>query len=696
FPMVVWGQTYLREHNCHPTEIPMSWDFIKNYKLLDDGTRLYSPSGFEKDDAAVIETTADDFDAVTELATDYSQAAQLPLTGYYTKSISDGRTVKVYISEEASVRSYFTVVAVPDGVNTYEFLRREGWIALADEKGEGLFVLEPGTDGWGSVEEETAYVNAAIDYLKKTRNTNNLSTFSTFGEFYLAGYGKAAAPLEAWAAANPIFVISQAYINGESVDEATLETLGNVLYDGSNTSGYDPGLTEDADFRATLEETGIEQIARKDVAVPTMFAGNSYAQSSLAYWLAANDCESNAVDGVYYQKKDSKSLVTQYANSQLDAFAAHGISQVKLASADVKAAEIYDFLATYTRYDNTFAYSNGLFLRLDYTSARVAAQKDAKDGEVLSELSNGAAVLAKSDVTLEGNGTVEIGIMAFADNNNDGQNDPREYLMYIPDGFEGTKLPVLIVSPGNSQTDSIFMDSTLWWQVANKEGILVIIVTETYSSATGVSHANSDKFYESLICMLKEQTNGNQCDIDFNRIYGTGQSGGSMETQGFVRTHPEFYAAAASTSGLAIPREGAWLPEGVGGSMPCFLIAAQSDLGNLMDDLWTSALATDWIEYLFKVNGMEDSDIGSADMPHTSINNNRTRLYTWANGQNINMIQYGYTLLRAHNCHPSEMPILWDFLEHFSFEKDDEGNFTRFYSESAFSENDAVEIITEK
>ena len=34
----------------------------------------------------------------------------------------------VYISEEASIRSYFTVIAVPNGVDTQQFLEDEGWI----------------------------------------------------------------------------------------------------------------------------------------------------------------------------------------------------------------------------------------------------------------------------------------------------------------------------------------------------------------------------------------------------------------------------------------------------------------------------------------------------------------------------------------------------------------------------------------
>lgn len=56
---------------------------------------------------------------------------------------NDARTVKVYIAPEASIRSYFTVVAVPDDVDTYEFLRDNGWFELANAKGEGLFVLDP-------------------------------------------------------------------------------------------------------------------------------------------------------------------------------------------------------------------------------------------------------------------------------------------------------------------------------------------------------------------------------------------------------------------------------------------------------------------------------------------------------------------------------------------------------------------------
>ena len=60
---------------------------------------------------------------------------------------------------------------------------------------------------------------------------------------------------------------------------------------------------------------------------------------------------------------------------------------------------------------------------------------------------------------------------------------------------------------------------------------------------------------------MKEQIDGVYADLDFTRIYGSGQSAGSMATQGFAFTNPEFYAAAGSTSGIIRPEEDDALPQ---------------------------------------------------------------------------------------------------------------------------------------
>lgn len=165
------------------------------------------------------------------------------------------------------------------------------------------------------------------------------------------------------------------------------------------------------------------------------------------------------------------------------------------------------------RYDNTFPYSNAIAQRLDYTSAGIAAQQDAKDGQVKSTLSDGTQIWGQEDVKIAGHGTVQAGVIAFSDNSGDGKWDPREYILYIPEGFEGKELPILMLYPGNSQTDSIFMDSTLWWQLAEKEGIALAFACETYSSSpSSVSHADSDKFYQSLVTLMEEKIDGSYAD----------------------------------------------------------------------------------------------------------------------------------------------------------------------------------------
>ena len=695
-PIFVWSQCYGRGHNLVPSDLNELWEnwFSKWERGSDDHTLLYYADGVGSGQALEVDQTPD-FDSITNLEKDWSQAAQLPLTGWYTKNIDvdgdndfadDARTVKVYIAPEASIRSYFTVVAVPEGVDTYDFLKEQGWIDLANEKGEGLFVLEPGAGGWGSAQDESAYVEAAIAFLKSGNNIHKQNVFSTFGEFYLAGYGEGAAALELWAAANPIFVISQAYVNGTSAGADALTAVASTPYDGKSSNG---DITDVLD--ETLNQVGIGgQIAPKDVPVPTYLAGYTGSEN---YWQSANDCAATETGaGVYWQDIASKAYATEYANGQLkEEGAEHGISKVEIAadtSADAQA--IYEWLSDYTRYDNTFPYSNAIAQRLDYTSARVAAQQDAKDGQVKSTLSDGTQIWGQEDIKIAGHGTVQAGVIAFSDNSGDEKWDPREYILYIPEGFEGKELPILMLYPGNSQTDSIFMDSTLWWQLAEKEGIALAFVCETYSSSpSSVSHADSDKFYQSLVTLMEEKIDGSYADLDFNRIYGSGQSAGSAATQGFAVTNPEFFAAVGSTSAAAAEKENSAFE-----TIPTMLIAGQMDLGDMPKGFESTSLQN-WAKYMLKANGIDKEFTAEDADQHFSADSRHPDVYSWTktiDGVDVPLVQWALCLLRPHNCYPSDMPVLWDFMEHFSFVKGSDGSLTRYYSPSAFEKNDAVKI----
>lgn len=641
-------------------------------------------------------TSATDFDSIEALEIDWSQAAQLPLTGYFTKSFDDGRSVKVYIAEEASIRSYFTVVAVPDGVNTKEFLESEGWFALADAKGEGLFVLEPGKNGWGSAADESSYVNEAIGFLKGGRNAKGVAVFTTFGEFYLAGYGKGAAALELWAAENPILVIAQAYVNGTGVDAKTLNALGAAKYDGIKAGGY----ADIPDFEGTLSKVGMKQIGKAEVPVPSWFVGYPSDSENIAYWKSANDCVKNADNsGAYYQDIKSDAYQTEHANAELlklNANAKYGISQVKVTSGDVTAADIYAFLSTYTRYENSFAYANTLAYRVDYTAARVSAQQQAKDGKTIASYASTnykgedtTVELWGKGVTKAGKGTFQFGVFTFTDNNGDGKNDPREYMVYVPNGYTSEKMPIVVVYPGNTQTDSIFFDCTQWYQVADREGFILAFVCESYSSPVAVTHMDQQYYQTALMTILHNEIDGKYATLDFNRVYGTGQSLGSMSTQGMARTNPEFFAAVASTSGVMDMGFG----EDSGKLIPTFMLTGQSDLEFLLPDLWNSESLPEWANYFLKANGAVGTLDKHDSYQMTKIHSfDRSEIYTWNNEAGIPVFSWGMTLMRAHNCYAGEMELLWDYLEHFSFEVAADGTVTRYYSASAFAADDAVVI----
>ena len=62
----------------------------------------------------------------------------------------------------------------------------------------------------------------------------------------------------------------------------------------------------------------------------------------------------------------------------------------------------------------------------------------------------------------------------------------------------------------------------------------------------------------------------------------------------------------------------------------------------------------------------------------------RFETYTWINGQDIPLVQYTNSLYRPHNCLTSEIPMLWDFLEHYRLSGTKTGLDARYCSASAF------------
>jgi poly(3-hydroxybutyrate) depolymerase len=568
-------------------------------------------------------------------AYDYSRANKLPreMTGYWTKSFDVGgqiRTVKVYISPETPIRSYYTVIAVPDGADTARFLHRSRWIEIAERRDEGLFVLEPGPGGWGDAESEAAFLTAAMSFYQNNRY------FSIFGLHYLIGYGAGAPPLEAWAVAHPLRVISQAYVDSPGLSTRYLASYGAREFDGTTEGDYTP-----VEF-----PPGFDLIRYDETVLPTWFIRpRRNAAASLAYWRTANDTAGDGLTDrvlgtVYRQRNGSDRWMTSFAGP---------IAKVAVKQRDVSSDQIAGFLTSYSRYENFFAYSNQLVERANHARLGVQVRTMSVEGFV------------------------------------------REYLVYVPSSARRLwhdKAPVVFVWPGNSQTDKVFFDAAQWWKVADREGFVIVVVCEQYSSTSvSVSHRDSLTFFRQLRDVLTTEYR-----VDPSRFYSTGQSAGSQVTQNLAIAFPEYFAAVASTSFTAAPDAADTI--GMDGvrhpashrTIPCYQIYGYGDLTFLAGDLWddTQNALDEWARYHLDVNDLHLSDVDRRDGTPGG-RHNRFRTWTWNDRDTaIPVLRLTKNLYRSHNTTPEETSMMSDFLRHYSREFDADGNAVRYYSESGF------------
>jgi poly(3-hydroxybutyrate) depolymerase len=581
---------------------------------------------------------------------DYSRANRLPreMTGYWERSFQiDGvtRTAKVYISPETPIRSYYTVIAVPDGVDTAEFLRKSSWRDIADQRDEGLFVLEPGPDGWGDAEAEAGYINAAMSFYQSN------GYFSIFGLHYLVGYGAGAPALEAWAVARPLRVIAQVYLDSPGLPAEYLAAHAGLEFDG----------TTDGTYTNVVFPEDFDLIRYDETVLPTWYiTPETSIDPSLDYWKQANDTkvsgERDQIYGtVYKQRSDSDRWMTSYAGP---------ISQVAVQSRPVSywnkrtTDQIVGFLTQYTRYENFFAYGNSLYERADYDRLGVEVRTMMVDGFL------------------------------------------REYLVYVPENAHrrwGDNAPVLFVWPGNTQPARLFFDAAQWWTVAEREGFVLVTISEHYNTPISVTHRSSVAFYRQLRELVLAEY-----PVDPTRFYSTGQSLGSGVTQSFAIAFPEYFAAVASTSFTVEPNaagnlsfEGASYPA-TGQMIPNYHVYGYGDLGFISGTLWdtTQNRLDGWAEYHLAANGLTLDDVDDVDGVFSGWRE-RYQTWTWHRpDQGIPVVKLTKNIYRSHNNTPEESPMMWDFLRHYSHEVDAVGDITRYYSPSGFEQpGDEIRIL---
>lgn len=283
---------------------------------------------------------------------DKTRGMILPLNGYLSQEIKVGnttRTVKLYIGKDAPVRCYMTWVNVPDNTDPYEFLKETGWADYADEKKEGIFLLEPGEGGWGSPDEEAEYLNAAFEAY------NTRKWYSNYSESYIVGYGKGGAALQQFAMLHPT-----AFIAGGFVDAA----------DGISSEFMSANAKEVND-----EQT---EIRRGSIPMPVWEVGGN--DDVVNYWLAANHCTGKS------EEKNGDSVYTQTEECQQTSYT-RGVTSKVIVSDKKEGAvpadytdSFIDFMTQYTKYENKWAEGNALMLRPDYEKMGVKFVPFNQDG----------------------------------------------------------------------------------------------------------------------------------------------------------------------------------------------------------------------------------------------------------------------------------------------------------------------------
>jgi poly(3-hydroxybutyrate) depolymerase len=568
---------------------------------------LLAPSGAESvpnealavPEVKTLESTVPVYDPMKGIA--------MGISGLYERTVANtgGRTAKIYASKDAYLGAYVVVLTTPEGEETAPWLAESGWIDRADEEKLVLYVLEPGEPGeWGTPAEELAYVETAVYHFADARE----NYYQPSESYYAVGYDAGGAALQRVVMKDPILFAAGAFVDASDISSQFLDTLDTNHYPTADWNG--------------------KQVASSQVPMPVWLVnseGSSNADDVVGHWKQANQTSSRAT-GYRGGKLFEQQAGTLYGYVAESSRVAVGVLEKKnVRKNDSREAQldekIYEFLSGYTRYGGNVG-GNTIGSRPDYERLGVSYQTMVVNDRL------------------------------------------REYLVYVPHkakvaAARGDDVPLVFTMHGSGMTMYMMFDYSRWWEVADKEGFILVAPTSTNSGratswSTGSSSADFT-FIDQVLTDLKANYN-----VDERRVYLNGQSNGSAMAQAIGRNlaYSKNFTAIGSTS---FPSTSSNFD---GEMLPFMTLWGEFDFWPWQP---TSSRVSGMLDYWINRNDA----LGTPSTPAAERNTHRRTVWSWKNAAGTDVVKYGVSWGRGHSIIPEEMPVLWAWFD--SWQKNAQG-----------------------
>lgn len=532
------------------------------------------------------------------------------------------RTAKYYIPKDTPQGTAIVILNVPDSEETLPFLEKSGWIERADLEEFCLFVLEPGPGGWGTPEDEHSYLLSGFQAVIQGQYL--LAAFAA----YVVGYGVIGVGLHKAVMADPLHVAAAVFLDAGDVEDEYRKEYETKCYDIPDA--FDPN------------GEGL-RVPYREIPVPVRIASGTIRDqcgAMIDYWKKAaktSECFEDSVFGTVYLQS-APTIYTPEGNILKVA-----VQECSYNYCDKETtAQVYAFLKQYYRY-GMGPCSNMISKRADFNAMGV-------EHRLFTDV-NGIA---------------------------------REYLVYIPAAYRYRKksLPAVIAYHGASQSMRNMMSNGLWYEIADREGIIIVYPESTlrpmppalsgkktfayrplWSLEDGDDHSLELEYANELLDRIIAEF-----PVDEERIYCTGHSMGCMMTN-YLGSSPvsHRFAAVAATSGFLRAYDGRGVQP-----VPAFMTMGQFDLWPYLVseespvtaaiDMWLvrNGLAT-------KENVREVRTFGVSEI----CKENNYNHYRWKDAAGVTWVDYAWISQKHHVHTAGECLIFWEqWFSHWSLKED--------------------------